>query len=401
MGIKKHPVKNLSLKWSFALYVGVCLVLAGSLSILTSNVCSVLHNAIYNEYEIRYSGELAMGHADLVLNGQVVQKDAVLLYKEDVKNKFSSQDRLLYNLYNLLAVVSVPVICVIGILLTGALFYRRKLKRPLVLLDEASTRIAGGDLNFHVAYDSQNELGRLAASFESMRRALEENNREMWRMMEQRKRLNAAFAHDLRTPLTVLKGYCEFLLKYVPGGQIGSEKVVSTLAMMESHVQRLEGYTQAMGSLQKLEEIAPVPQAVFFVQLCADLKNTAGMLKGSKTLTFTQSGTGDLSVDTALVFQVCENLIANAARFGEKEVSVSCDVLKTGLEVTVSDDGPGFSKEALKKATEPYYRDHEEEGHLGIGLYICKLLCEKHGGGLLIENTSKGARVTAQFAFLK
>lgn len=55
-------------------------------------------------------------------------------------------------------------------------------------------------------------MGALCASFEEMRRALWENNRVMWRQMEERKRLNAAFAHDLRTPLTVLRGYAGMLL---------------------------------------------------------------------------------------------------------------------------------------------------------------------------------------------
>lgn len=62
---------------------------------------------------------------------------------------------------------------------------------------------------FQKKVDKEDELGKLCASFEKMRQALQESNDEMWRQMEERNRLNAAFSHDLRTPLTVLKGQSE------------------------------------------------------------------------------------------------------------------------------------------------------------------------------------------------
>lgn len=71
--------------------------------------------------------------------------------------------------------------------------------------------ISNNNLNFSIKYDSKDELGELCSSFETMRFTLANNFSEMWRQMEERKQLNAAFAHDLRTPLTVLKGYNEIL----------------------------------------------------------------------------------------------------------------------------------------------------------------------------------------------
>lgn len=63
-----------------------------------------------------------------------------------------------------------------------------------------------GDLDFALHTASADELGRLCSAFEAMRRALLESNRRLWRQAEDRQRLNAAFAHDLRNPVTVLKG---------------------------------------------------------------------------------------------------------------------------------------------------------------------------------------------------
>ena len=74
-----------------------------------------------------------------------------------------------------------------------------------------------------------------------------------------------------------------------------------------------------------------------------------------------------------------------------------------GISLTVGDDGPGFPPAALKRAAEPYYRADKSlspqgELHFGLGLYICRSLCEKHGGSLQIENSpAGGAKVTARF----
>lgn len=100
------------------------------------------------------------------------------------------------------------------IAVTSVLFYKRQLQEPITILDHAAGKIAENNLDFKIIYDKEDELGKLCVSFEKMRQALQESNEEMWRQMEERKRLNAAFAHDLRTPLTVLKGQVELLRKY-------------------------------------------------------------------------------------------------------------------------------------------------------------------------------------------
>jgi signal transduction histidine kinase len=397
MEVKKHPLKNLSLRWSFVLYITLCVLCALALSLLLSGLFGRLQNNIMDKYEAAYHDELAK-HGDIVSDGVVIQEDAVTFYTSSISDKFTEADSRLYDLYGFMAFIIVPLVSLVCILFTGFIFFRRKLKLPLAILDAASSRIAYGDLDFKVTYDSKNELGRLAASFEIMRQSLEATNRAMWKMREARKRLNAAFAHDLRTPLTVLRGYCDFLLKYVPDGKISNEKALSTISLMEVYVNRLEGYTDSMASLQKLEEIEPEPEAVPFGGLCAKIKSAANQLKGDKTFCFDARGEGELFADTSMILQVSENLISNAARFAKCKIQMSCRMDENKLIISVSDDGPGFTGEVLKNAAEPYFRgEKDESSHFGIGLYICRILCEKHGGGLTLENVP-GGKVTAVFA---
>lgn len=395
--------RDLSLKWSFVIYAVVCIIAVLLLSFALSGFFYRLQNGILDYYSDLYRDELA-SQAYLVSDEGELREENIWIYTgEDIHSKFSPKDSKLYNLYGILNILVVPVASVLCVIAAGAVFYLRKLKKPLMILDSASARIAAGDLDFKVEYDSRNELGRLVTSFETMRKSLHETNREIWQMMEARRRLNAAFAHDLRTPLTVLRGYCDFLLKYVPEGKISEEKAVSTLSIMNVYLKRLEGYTATMSSLQKLDEIELSPKEVDFKSLCDELRNISAMISSKKRIEFDSKGDGFVCVDLPAVMETYENLVSNAVRYAEKEVRISCVVHDNVLSITIEDDGPGFTPEALKNATEPYFRtenDISDAAHFGIGLYICRLLCEKHGGTLIIENAN-GGKVTAGFALKK
>ncbi|MDE6595207.1 MAG: sensor histidine kinase, partial [Oscillospiraceae bacterium] len=94
--------------------------------------------------------------------------------------------------------------------------------------------------------------------------------------------------------------------------------------------------------------------------------------------------------------QVYENLVSNAARYAREKICVSFTVEEKGFFIEVCDDGEGFSAEGLKKAAEPFFRDENNKdggkNHFGLGLYICRVLCEKHGGKLILGNSSVGGK---------
>lgn len=396
---RRRLLRDLSLKWSFGLYVLLCIAAALISCALTISLFSAENNAIWNHYESLYHDDIAVA-GQLTVNGEVVDDEGIWFYTRSVQSLFSSEDLQRYHLNETLMVLSVPVNCFLCLLGTGWLFYRRKLHPPLALFDQASTKIAEGDLGFSIAYDSRNEMGRMARSFETMRASLEHTHRQMWRMAEERKRLNQAFAHDLRTPLTVLKGYVDYLHSYVPQGRVSQEKLLSTLDMMGQYIGRLEGYTISMSSLQKLEEIEPQLQPIVFDALAEQLRQTAEMLCGKEALDFAAEGQGSLLADADLVTQVAENLLANAKRYASHRVAIRC-MLKDGLLcLTVSDDGPGFSREAREKAASPYYHEQTEDlnaDHFGLGLYVCTLLCHKLGGKLILPLEEGSSQVIAVF----
>ena len=398
---RRHLIRNLPLKWSFMLYVVLCALVAILLSVSVAAWLGNMQSELYFQYYDALYPMKKTDDTDVLLS-----EDGVRVYSSYYARsiQFTPEDEQLYELYGTLSLISVPAVCLLCVVVTGLAFYNRKLKGPLLLIDKASARIAEGDLDFTIAYNNRNEMGRLATSFETMRAALQENERETWRLMESRKRLNAAFAHDLRTPLTVLKGYTEYLQTYVPQHRVPEEKLLSTIELMHAYVERLEGYTISMSMMQKLEEIRINPEPIAFGALCDLLRSAADMLRGPYALDFDCAGSGEIAVDPDTIVQVLENLVANAARYAKERIQVTFTRRPSVLQLTVSDDGPGFPDTVLKKGLVPYNHKRDEDvmsPHYGLGLYICSILCEKHGGELTLPQEAGSACITATFRQLK
>lgn len=284
--------------------------------------------------------------------------------------------------------------------LAGLVYYKRKLKLPLRILKRGAERIANNDLNFQINYDVDDEFGHLCQAFEKMRSTLEESNKETWRQMEERKRLNASFSHDLRTPLTVLEGHLDILQKYSENGALSEEDISEIYSVMNIQLKRLSRYVASMSKLQSLEDIPISPRSTSSDELIKMLKNSAGIICANKSLTFeTEIKNTSFEIDIEIVLQVFENLLVNAERYAKSRVSVNCKEKGKRLFISVSDDGKGFSTKDIKIATEPFFTtEKKSEGeHFGLGLNICKILCQRHGGGITVKNNKDGGAIVTVF----
>lgn len=302
--------------------------------------------------------------------------------------------------------IILPVIFVVaGLLSADMIFYRLKLKKPLAILQSGAERIQRQDLDFTIEKYADDELGALSDAFETMRNELLKNNQELWRQMEERKRLNAAFSHDLRNPVTVLKGSAKILQKGLEQGALTVESAGDTVSLITQYAGRIETYVEAMTNAQKLEEVKFEPKVTDWSVLMNELKSSLSILgaNAGKEIQFSYNcDDRQIRVDRYILHNTAENLVSNALRYAKDRVAVdlSCDDNK--IMLTVSDNGPGYSSVILSKGAAPFLRGGdtaEQEAHFGMGLYICRLLCEKHGGALVLENTPNGAKATAAFYF--
>lgn len=364
----------------------------------------------------------------------------------------------------LVAGVGVPIVAFGGFaVLLFRRFYRRHIGGPLSVLEAAADRIARQDLDFQIGAVRGRELGRLGAAMEGMRSSLLATQRELWRTAEDRRRLNAAFAHDLRTPVTVLKGTLE--MARMKADRAGSgEDVRKTLDTLSGQADRLESYAQLMSRVTKLEDrevmrsaCAPSDVARVLERQAAgyvatrgngckllfslgDGMRAAGAGVGGAAAPDAGSAAGAgvehaagpclehaavpdtehaaepcpelLSIDMQLVEEVLGNLLGNACDHARSKVAVSVDLLqpKQGslaagargdvrLELVVTDDGRGFTAEALHHGCDPFYSEAKSAEHFGLGLNIARTLARLHGGAVELGNLEGGgACVTATFA---
>lgn len=383
---RKH---YLSLRKSLVLYVIAFVVLAVFLSVTTFSICDGVAEGIRASYPP--SGEkyyLTNEQGEQLGDGTYIGTVPVPMSKEDERT---------IALLEKLPIVATPLYSAFCIIAAALLFYRNRLKKPLAELRTASEKIANNDLDFSIDYDNNDELGQLCASFEIMRTTLADNFSKMWRQVEERKALNAAFAHDLRTPLTVLKGYNEMLQSS------GDEQTSEIAVTMGKHLSRMEAYVSSMSTLRRLEDTQPEYETISLQPFLSSLQESAQIIctQNEKTL-YLQNETSacEICVDRSFITQVYNNLLSNAVRYALTSITLSFSIQDNGFCLCVSDDGKGFDKNTIYKVTNPYFTEESDYAeHFGLGLYICKLLCERHRGYLKIDSISKGAKVSAFFKF--
>lgn len=260
-------------------------------------------------------------------------------------------------------------------------------------LREGTERIRNQDLDFSIPEVSEDELGRICSAFEIMRGELLKANQELWRQSEERKQLNAAFSHDLRNPVTVLKGS----LKLLRQGMMDEQ----TLDRMESYTLRIEQYIEVMSSIQRLEQMPVRSDIVDIATLYTELKETAQLLAPKLDTLCLAPDAGTIKIDHGIFLTVAENLIGNASRFARRKLTITLNLEKEFLLLVFTDDGPGFPSELLKNGPKPFEKTANNGEHFGMGLYGSSLLCRKHGGELHLRNRSEGGATAKASFFIK
>lgn len=319
------------------------------------------------------------------------------------RENMSRIDWHLSELCDFLETWMVLILAILGSGIAVALFYKNKLLLPIEELDKASKLISKNELDFHITYENKDEMGHLCREFEKMRAQLEENNRTLWRIVEDEKALRAAIAHDIRSPLSVLKGYQEMLLEFVPDDTLDKEKIMEMLRDGMGQIVRMDRFIETMRKMKRLEERELQYTRTGIEELAGLVTKEAEILckEAGKSCTITIEGEKRrVSIDTELVLEVVENLLANALRYAKKETKIIFESTETEVMITVTDDGSGFTEDA-ETVTQVFYHSNPQDDlkHFGMGMYLSRIYCKKHGGTLLAGNQKQGgAAVKAVFS---
>ena len=325
------------------------------------------------------SSNFPSGGIEILADGSIVK----------METPTETQQNIL-SMLGIIQIVSCIVLPMGGLALSGILYYHIKLKQPISTLRNGISRIRNHDLDFSMPVHSDDELGQLCTAFDTMREELLKSNQELWWQAEERKRLNAAFSHDLRNPITVLKGTIKLLRQGTADEQ--------AIDRLESYTLRIEQYAEAMSSIQRLEQMPVRINEYSYSLLHSELEETAKILAGALEPSVSAPDKGTIQLDHGLVLTVAENLIGNAARFAKSKIEIHLERKGNFLHLSVTDDGPGYPVELIQSGPKPFGKMKEDSAHFGMGLYSSQILCLKHGGTLTLENSkSYGATATASF----
>ena len=299
-----------------------------------------------------------------------------------------------------ICMVLLPLLfAVTGITLCAWWFYHKILEPPITVLMDATTHIQDQDLNFQINFNGRDELGQLCTAFEKMRQTLYENNRQLWSMLEERRALQASVAHDLRNPIAIMTGYVEYLQENRQGGTLTDEKLEKALTNLGITAERMGRYTDTMRDLGAIEETEVHRREVELPEFLQHMADSLSILFQNTEVRFAcdfHVPAGRAVLDGELLYRVLENLISNALRFAEHQIELAFYLERGTLSATVTDDGPGFSEKLLQKKTALFYSEDTSGKHLGLGLAVSRVLCQKHGGTIELSNQSPhGACVKA------
>ncbi len=291
---------------------------------------------------------------------------------------------------------------VIMLLLSGVLSYTisRMITAPLERLSGASRAIASGNYSSRVGLTSTDEIGSVAADFDTMAEQMEKNVLQLQESILRQERFMGSFAHELKTPMTSIIGYGELLREEI----LTREERLEAADYIVSEGKRLEGLSRKLLSLfgLKQEELSfsAIPPADL-IHAAVEQLEPVYAAQGIRLTCQCQDGICYL--EPALVRSLLLNLLDNAKKAMDHggTILIIQEMLTDGCRILIQDEGRGIPPESLPHLTEAFYRVDKarsrEQGGIGLGLALCKEIVELHHGTIHIKNReSLGACVEVE-----
>ena len=302
---------------------------------------------------------------------------------------------------NLFAMV--VIISGIMIILLFSLRFGKKIKHKLSFLQNVVEKIKEQELSGKVSYSGIKEIDDIISSMDEMKCALRDSLEKQWNVEQEKNRQMSALAHDIKTPLTVVRGNAELLAEtpLTEEQKTYIDYIASSAGQMQNYVQILIEVTKSV------EGCYFQPTQIKVDTLLQEIRNQSLGLASTHRIKIQW----EEHVSNELVFLVygqvvraVMNIVINAVEHTPEGGTISIWIEETGrkLSFTIEDNGNGFSTEALKHGTEQFFMsDTSRSGqlHYGIGLFVAKTVAERHGGELILANSKKlgGGKVSITF----
>ena len=273
---------------------------------------------------------------------------------------------------------------IIGVVMVWWLAH--SLRRSLGDLERASRRIATGDLDFRLRAKGRDEVAAVARSFDRMHRSLIEERRKLRDERERKRSFLMAVSHDLRTPLTTIKGYLEALQDGIARDR-GAE--LRYLRIARDRVELLETRIADLNELLRMETGEWRMQrdsrnlTAVLGELAADYREDALLLGRAFQTEIDLPASLVVDADWRLFTRVTDNLMENALHYTRTGDSIRLAALQRNgaVEISLEDTGPGIPAMQLAHIFDPFFRGAAapREPGSGLGLAVARSIVQAHG----------------------
>lgn len=289
--------------------------------------------------------------------------------------------------------------------------YAKKLSRELLAMQEIADQISEQNLDFTISRTRIREFNHVIDSFDHMRTELAHSLQEQWHLQQQKKKQMSALAHDIKTPLTIVKGNAELLQETALDDEQNSYNrfILQNAEQIQNYVTKMIEMAKDPDALKLSSDTGADVLFTDFLHTLLDNAKSLGQKRNLNIRFLSEDLPKLLPFPEESMKRILSNLLDNAIYYSPQDGTVTLHIYahssanplpaKT-LVMQVIDKGCGFSAEALKLGTEEFYRADNSRGshsHFGMGLSITKQLVTSLGGTLCLGNgPDHGAVVTVE-----
>ena len=288
--------------------------------------------------------------------------------------------------------------CVVVCIFLTARF-AKNMQQQLVPLYEATAEVGNHNLDFEVGHSKIREFEDILRSFSDMKNSLKFSLEQQWKAEQMQREQIAAVAHDLKTPLTIIRGNADLISETELDDEqrLYAGYITNSSEQMQGYIKTLIDISRASAGYQLHMEQVNV--SLFLEQITARI-DALCRPKDVQLQIGMENIPANIAADQTLLERAILNVVSNALDYTPKGSTLhfSATEKNNNLEISVTDEGAGFSTEALLHAQEQFYMADRSRGadlHFGMGLYITKSIIEQHDGKMVLENAVEtgGARV--------
>ena len=322
----------------------------------------------------------------------IVNYEITMLYRNPFFRKWIPRaDVLLVILYVVLFLLHTAVV---------SRSFGKYMQNRIGVLNEVTGEIRKQNLEFEKGHSDIREVEEVLDSLYQMKEALKDSLYRQWDLEKSREEQIAALAHDIKTPLTVIRGNAELLAE----GDLAAEEKEYSRDILQG-VEIMEGYLGMLHEIlladRREKRLIPCEE------LAEKMEEQARLLASARkcTVFFSREELrGEIQGIEIEMIRAFQNIVSNGLDYSPPGKGIRIhfcnreEAEKVYLAAAVMDEGPGFSEEDLKYAAERFYRGDKSRSskvHYGIGLHTARQFAERQGGCLVIENGERGGgRVT-------